>query len=109
MQQLVSREKSPLEAGVVTVGSIHGGTKNNIIPDQVELLLTVRSNNEAVRAQLLDGIRRIAQNMGHVAGLPEDKLPEVHPPEESTPVTSNDPETARRVKAALVAGLGPMR
>lgn len=106
LQQLVSREKSPLEAGVVTVGSIHGGTKNNIIPDQVELLLTVRSNNEAVRAQLLDGIRRIAQNMGRVAGLPEDKLPEVHPPEESTPVTSNDPETARRVKAALVAGLG---
>lgn len=109
LQQLVSREKPPLEAGVVTVGSIHGGTKHNIIPDQVELLLTVRSNSEAVRAQLLDGIRRVAQNMGRVAGLPEDKLPEVNPPSEATPVTSNDPDTARRLKAVLLAGLGADR
>lgn len=109
LQQLVSREKPPLEAGVVTVGSIHGGTKHNIIPDQVELLLTVRSNSEAVRAQLLDGIKRIAQNMGRVAGLPEDKLPEVNPPSEATPVTSNDPDTARRLKAVLLAGLGADR
>lgn len=100
LQTLVSREISPLEAGVVTVGSFHAGRKHNIISDHADLQLTVRSNDEAVRAKLLQGIKRIAENMGRVAGLPEDRLPKVDLSVEATPVTYND--------EALAARLGPV-
>lgn len=110
LQTLVSRTVSPLEPAVVTVGSIHGGSKHNIISDEVRLQLTVRSYTDEVRAELLDGIRRIAVNHGRVAGLPEDKLPEVTVREdEHTPSTYNDPDLVDRVAAAMraagVAGL----
>jgi len=102
LQTLVSREISPLEPGVVTVGSIHGGTKHNIIGDEVRLQLTVRSYSDEVRNTLLDGIRRIAVNQGRVAGLPEDKLPEVTVREEEhTPSTYNDPALSDRLAAAM--------
>ncbi len=78
LQTLVARELSPREAGVVTVGSFHAGTKHNIIPDEAHLQLTVRNTNEETRAILLSGIKRIAENMGRVAGLPEDMLPRSH-------------------------------
>lgn len=98
LQTLVSRVVSPLEPAVVTVGSIHGGTKHNIIPDRVDLQLTVRSYTDEVRQQLLEGIERIAVNSGRVAGLPEDKLPEVEIQlEEYTPATYNDEALAERV------------
>jgi len=64
LQQLVSREKDPLEPAVVTVGSIHGGFKHNIIPDQVHLQLTVRSYSPEVRKQLLDGVVRLGGSGG---------------------------------------------
>ena len=109
LQTLVARELSPREAGVVTVGSFHAGTKHNIISDRAHLQLTVRNTNEETRALLLDGIRRIAENMGRVAGLPEDKLPEVIVSNESVPPTNNDPELARRLRGAWTESLGETR
>ncbi|MAF82588.1 MAG: peptidase M20 [Chromatiales bacterium] len=78
LQTLVARELPPREPGVVTVGSFHAGTKHNIISDTAHLQLTVRNTNEETRQLLLNGIKRIAVNMGRAAGLPEDKLPEVY-------------------------------
>jgi len=106
LQTLVAREISPREPGVVTVGSFHAGTKHNIIPDEAHLQLTVRNTNEETRQILLDGIVRIAENMGRVAGLPEDMLPEVIISEEWVPPTTNDAGLARRLKAAWTAELG---
>lgn len=106
LQTLVSRELSPRDPGVVTVGSFHSGTKHNIISDEAHLQLTVRNTNEETRAILLSGIKRIAENMGRVAGLPEDKLPEVIVSEESVPPTKNNGELARRLKVAWADALG---
>ena len=98
LQGLVSRELSPLEPGVVTVGSFHSGFKHNIISDEARLQLTVRSDSEAARARLLSGIERVARNVGRVNGLPEDMLPEVISGFESTPTTVNDAEATARVR-----------
>ena len=107
LQSLVSRTIDPLEAGVVTVGAIHGGTKHNIIGDRVDLQLTVRADNYATRATLLDGIERIAHGVARAHGLPEDKLPEVVPSQtETTPPTLNDEPTAARIQSALRDQLG---
>lgn len=106
LQTLVSRELPPRDPGVVTVGSFHAGTKHNIISDEARLQLTVRNTSQETRKLLLDGIRRIAVNMGRVAGLPEDKLPEVIVSEESTPPTTNDPSLARRLKQAWGREMG---
>lgn len=107
LQTLVSREISPLEAGVVTVGSFHAGRKHNIISDHADLQLTVRSNDEAVREKLLQGIKRIAENMGRVAGLPEDRLPKVDLSIESTPTTFNDEALAARLGSVFENAFGP--
>ena len=107
LQTLVSRELSPRDPGVVTVGSFHSGTKHNIISDRAHLQLTVRNTNEETRRILLEGIQRIAVNMGRVAGLPEDKLPEVIISNESVPPVNNDPALARRLKAAWAEAMGP--
>lgn len=101
LQTLVAREISPLEAGVVTVGTFHAGTKNNIIPDRAELRLTVRSNSESVRHKLLQGIKRIAENAGRMAGLPEDKLPTVRLSVEATPTTENESALTQRLDPVL--------
>jgi hippurate hydrolase len=106
LQTLVARELSPRAPGVVTVGSFHSGTKHNIISDRAHLQLTVRNTSEETRELLLDGIRRIAENMGRVAGLPEDKLPEVIVSEEAVPPTINNAELARRLKAAWASAMG---
>ncbi len=106
LQTLVSREIPPLQPGVVTVGAFNAGLKHNIISDRAELQLTVRSNDESVRETLLAGIKRIAENTGRAAGLPDDKLPEVILSTESTPVTLNDPKATARARAAIVAQLG---
>ncbi len=106
LQTLVSRELSPRDSGVVTVGSFHSGTKHNIISDEAHLQLTVRNTNEETRAILLNGIKRIAENMGRVAGLPEDMLPEVIISEESVPPTTNNPELTRRLKVAWTDAMG---
>jgi len=109
LQTLVSRELPPRQPGVVTVGSFHSGTKHNIISDEAHLQLTVRNTNEATRKLLLDGIQRIAVNMGRVAGLPEDKLPEVIISNESVPPTINNAGLAKRLRQAWADTMGPDR
>ena len=106
LQTLVSRELPPRDPGVVTVGSFHSGTKHNIISDGAHLQLTVRNTSEETRTLLLDGIRRIAENMGRVAGLPEDMLPQVIVSDESVPPTHNDAVLTRRLKAAWIEAMG---
>ena len=109
LQTLVARELSPRDPGVVTVGSFHSGTKHNIISDRAHLQLTVRNTSLETRRILLEGIERIAVNMGRAAGLPEDKLPEVIVSRESVPPTINDPALARRLKGAWNEQIGAER
>ncbi|MDH4125891.1 MAG: amidohydrolase [Gammaproteobacteria bacterium] len=106
LQTLVSREISPREPAVVTVGSFHAGTKHNIISDQAHLQLTVRNVNPEVRQYLLAGIERIAVNIGRAAGLPEDKLPEVIVTSEATPAVVNDMRLGERIRAAWIDAFG---
>lgn len=107
LQSIVSRTIAPQEAGVITVGAIHGGTKHNIIGDRVEMQLTVRSNKQDVRDKLLDSIDRVAEGVAVSMGVPADKMPEViRSKTESTPPTINDRATAERVRAALTAAMG---
>ncbi len=110
LQTIVSRQVAPDDPAVVTVGSIHGGTKHNIIPDGVHLQLTVRSYKPEVRKLLLESIRRIAVETGRAAGFPEDLLPVVTIQEEEfTPSTYNDPKLAERMAAVFERVLGPDR
>jgi len=106
LQTVISRTLPPREAGVITVGSFHAGSKHNIISDSAHLQLTVRNDNLETREVLLAGIKRVAENMGRVAGLPEDKLPEVIVSEEWVPPTINDTELTRRLRSVLKDKLG---
>lgn len=108
LQTIVSRETRPLDPAVVTVGSIHGGTKHNIIPDEVKLQLTIRTYADNVRTRIHEAVRRICRGEAIAAGVPEDRFPIVKVSEtEYTPATYNDPALARRLRAAFVAWLGP--
>jgi hippurate hydrolase len=109
LQTLVSRELSPRSAGVVTVGAFHSGTKHNIISDRAHLQLTVRNTNPETRELLLDGIRRIAENLGRAAGLPDNKLPEVIVDPAFAPPLVNTPQLARRLKVAWSEDIGADR
>jgi amidohydrolase len=106
LQTIVSREVKPGEPVVVTVGSIHGGTKRNIIPDEVRLQLTVRSYKEEVRQQTLAAIKRIVHGQALAAGLPEDRLPEVKVTDEITPSLYNNPKLTERLVGALQPWFG---
>jgi hippurate hydrolase len=105
LQSIISREKGPLDAGVITVGAFHAGTKHNIISEYADLQVTVRSNDKAVRDKLIASIERVAVGIGRAHGLPEDKLPIVKVTE-STPVTVNDAALARRLNTAIGNALG---
>jgi hippurate hydrolase len=109
LQTIRSREIDPREAVVVTVGSVHGGTKHNIIPDDVRLQLTVRSYTDAVRSRTLDAIRRIVRGQALAAGIPEDRLPEVVLKPNFTPAVYNDPDLTRRLAGVWGRWLGPDR
>lgn len=102
-QTIISREKNPQDPGVITVGTIHGGTKNNIIPDDVKLQLTVRSFNQDVRQHLLTAIERVADGEAAAAGA--EKKPTVTRTEGVTAVY-NDPATTQRIVARLESVLG---
>ncbi len=107
LQTIVSRENSPLDPAVVTVGSIHGGAKSNIIPDEVKLLLTVRSYKEEVRQHILASIARITKNIAAAAGIPEDRAPIVKVSDtEVTPATYNDPKLTERLAGTFEKTLG---
>lgn len=107
LQTIVSRENSPLDPAVITVGSIHGGTRYNIIPDEVNLQLTVRAYKEEVRRKLLAAIERVANGVAAAAGIPADRAPVIKISEtEVTTATYNDPALTEKVTAALVKALG---
>src|SRR5690349_17685732 len=105
LQTIVSRENSPLDPAVVTVGSIHGGTRYNIIPDEVNLQLTVRTYKEEVRKRVLASIERIVKGVAMTAGIPEDRAPEVKVAE-GTSSTYNDPKLVERLAATFRQALG---
>jgi hippurate hydrolase len=103
LQTIVSRENNPLDPAVITVGTIHGGTKNNIIPDEVKLELTVRSYKPEVRKQLLASIERVAKGEAIAGGAPREPLVKVAP---AANATYNDPELTKRLASALRNTLG---
>ena len=108
LQTIISRENSPLDPAVVTVGSIHGGTKSNIIPDEVTLLLTVRAYKEEVRQKLLASIERITKGIALAAGIPNDRAPVVKVSEtEVTTATYNDPALIENLAGVFAKALGP--
>lgn len=110
LQTLVSREISPLDSAVVTVGSFHAGAKHNIISDEAKLQLTVRSYSDEVRNHLLDGIARIAKGEAIAAGMPEDRMPVVSvDKKEFTPSTFNTPEFTEEMAAYLKTSFGEKR
>lgn len=107
LQTIVSREKSALDPAVITVGSIHGGTKRNIIPDEVTLQLTIRTYKEEVRQNILNSIERIAKGMALAAGVPADRAPILKVIEsENAPSTYNDPDLSERIAAVLGRAIG---
>lgn len=105
LQTIVSRENNPVDPVVITVGSIHGGTQGNIIPDEVRLQLSVRTYTLEVRRKTLDAIRRIARGEAISAGAPRE--PEIIARDTAgTSVVYNDPALTARLAAALKSGLG---
>jgi len=108
LQGLISRERAPLDPGVITVGAFHSGTKANIISDEAKLEISVRANDPTVRQKLIDGIKRVARGVGELNGMAEDKMPRVLVGE-GTPATINDTGLAKRLNAVMGETLGPDR
>ena len=107
LQTLVSREKPAGDPGVLTVGTIHGGTKHNIIPDEVKLQLTLRSYSDSVRTNMIEGLKRVTRGIALAAGIPEDRMPIVETKEEEyTPAAYNSPELTHRWVSALEPLIG---
>jgi hippurate hydrolase len=107
LQTIVSRERSPLDPVVVTVGKIDGGTKRNIIPDDVRLHLTVRTFRPEVRERVLESIHRIPRGLAIAAGVPEDRMPVVnHLLHESIGSTYNDPKLTTRIASIVSKEIG---
>ena len=106
LQTIVSRKINPLEPAVVTVGSIHGGFKHNIIPDEVRLQLTLRSYSDEVRNNTITNINRIVRGQALAAGVADDKMPIVLLKDEHTPALYNDPDYSNRVLNFIRAEIG---
>jgi len=107
LQTIVSREISPFDPAVVTVGSVHGGTRGNIIPDEVKLQLTVRTYKEEVRRKILASIERITRGVALTAGIPDELAPIVISTDAFLNSTYNDPELTERLTGVLRNALGP--
>lgn len=106
LQFIVSREVRPGDPAVVTVGSIHGGTKSNIIPDEVHLQLTVRSYRPETRVKLIESIKRIVKAQAESANMPPEKMPEVLVSDDQVAALYNHPELCKQVRAAIESTLG---
>jgi amidohydrolase len=106
LQTIVSREMNPLEPTVITVGSIHAGTKHNIIPDDAHLQLSVRTMRPEQRAKALDAITRMTKGIAAAAGIPEDHAPIIEIGKNNLSPTINDAALARRIGSALEKSLG---
>jgi hippurate hydrolase len=106
-QTIVSRENNPIDPVVVTVGSIHGGTKHNVIPDEVKMQLTVRTYKAQVRERVLADIDRIAKGCATAAGIPAELAPIVSVTKDPiTVATYNNPELTKRLVAVWKKSLG---
>ncbi|BAJ01151.1 amidohydrolase [Shewanella violacea] len=107
LQTIASREISPLEPNVITVGSIHGGAKHNIISNEVKLQLTLRSYNPQVRQQQIAAIKRMTKGIAMSAGLPDSLMPVVYVHQDETiPSTYNNPQLASSVQASIEGEIG---
>jgi amidohydrolase len=109
LQTLISRETDPQDAAVVTVGVFRGGTKRNVIPDDVTLQLTVRSYEDATRTRLIDGIKRIAEGQARAAGMPPERYPVVTLEDDAAPATFNTAKQTDSITAAFVKKFGASR
>ena len=107
LQTIISREIGPIEPAVLTVGSIHGGTKHNIIPNEVRLQLTLRSYTDEVRNKTISSIKRISRALAISAGMPEELYPEVILKDEYTPAVFNNPELVQKLKSSFEQSIGP--
>jgi hippurate hydrolase len=106
LQTIVSREVKPGDPAVVTIGSIHGGTKSNIISDEVRLQLTLRSYKTETRKHLIASIQRIVKAQAESAGMPAEKMPEVLVSDDQSPALYNQPELCAEVRQHLEKALG---
>jgi hippurate hydrolase len=106
VQTIISRNLSPINAGVVTVGSIHGGTKHNIIPNHVDLQITVRSYSDEDRKLIISRIKKIAESIAIQNDLPKNLYPIIKLRDEYTPAVFNNPDLAMRAKEILLIELG---
>lgn len=106
LQTIVSREVNATQPAVITVGSIHGGTKHNIIPDEVKLQLTLRSYTDDVRQTLIESIKRIVKGLAEAAGIPDNLMPIVELDDVFTPATYNDPDLMNQVVNSLNKAIG---
>jgi hippurate hydrolase len=107
LQTIVSREVKAGDPAVVTVGSIHGGTKHNIIPDEVRLQLTLRSYKTETREKLIASVKRITLGLAEAAGVPADKMPQVTVLDESANALYNQPAFTGEVRKVLEKTFGP--
>ena len=104
LQTIISRERNPVEPAVITVGSIHGGTKHNIIPNEVRLQITVRTTTDAMRKHVLEGIERVCKAAAMGARAPEPEIK--YYPDEFTPKLVNDGKLTRKTIALFKEVLG---
>ena len=106
LQTIVSREIAPIEAAVITVGSIHGGTKHNVIPSEVRLQLTLRSYTDEVRSNTISSIRRMARGLAEANGLPKNLYPEISLKDEYTPALFNNPDLIQKLRLSFENSVG---
>jgi hippurate hydrolase len=106
LQSIVSRQNSPQQPAVITVGHINGGTKRNIIPEEVRMEISMRSFDDTQRLAMIEAVKRTANGVAIAAGVPADRMPLVTVPD-YTPVTINDPNLADRFRTVARAALGP--
>ena len=106
LQTIVSREISPLEPVVVTVGSIHGGTRPNIIPDEVKMELTLRYYSDEAIEKVISGIERISKSAAQMAGMPDDKLPNVFVSDVDTPPVLNYTDLTEKINVFAKGTIG---
>ena len=106
LQTIVSRQIAPTDPAVVTVGSIHGGTKHNVIPNEVKLQLTLRSYTDEVRNTTISSIKRIVRGAAIAAGFPEELYPTVTLKDEYTPAVFNNPQLVEKLKVSFEKSLG---
>jgi hippurate hydrolase len=106
LQTIISRKISPMDSAVITVGAINGGTKSNLIPDQVKLQLTIRSYEDDVRDKILDAVKKITDGNAMAAGLSKDKYPKISYLDGFVPSLYNSPDLTNKVMSSIVKSVG---